>query len=150
VTRHDVEIIETPEKVAPIILTPPELNPIEDVPFNWKSKESYFHFFQNTLHKIENWFTHALEFIEAYFKMATTSLPSLPTIPSLPKLKMLEIFETRKPRKSRLDEFIYGLSSSLFKIEPRLSVTCFNSGSLLFNSFWKVFVTFIKSGSITS
>jgi len=44
--------------------------------------------------------------------------------------------------------FTYNLIVALFKVQPRLSTNCFNEGVTLFQSFWKLFVKFVKSGSL--
>ena len=48
-------------------------------------------------------------------------------------LKFPELF-AYSPMQSQQDQFLYGLSNTLFKFEPRQVSSCFNSGKLYFFS----------------
>ena len=58
------------------------------------------------------------------------------------------IFWTRVPMTNKWQAALYGFSQSLFKWQPRLTPDCFNEGATYFNALIRLFVKFVKSGSL--
>lgn len=99
--------------------------------FDWRSKDSYLDWIRNAGQTIKDDFDSGVAQFEGMFDA-----------------NGLVLFHTRVPITESWQLFTYNLLTALFKFQPRLSANCFNEGATLFSSFWKLFLKFVKSGSL--